>query len=364
MRHLIVPSAETQHWLNALKSKDWLLQGVGVISLDGGLKGIPINELAPSGDDKIWQGHPQQAITREEVKISHWSDYLNRDLHKKIGQFLPRSYEMIGDILIVRLEDKLLPYQKAIAKAMLKRISSARIVCADNGVEGDFRVRKLTPITSRDGNLSTLTTIRENGQMILIDPTKAYFSSRLSTERLGTATAVKKLSKLLERPLSVFDPYAGVGPAFANLFKEPNLLSELYAGDLNPHAVDLLRQNIANFSTKNHSRLKVCEIKCLDARRWRHDKGLIGKADVLLVNLPHDIIAHLPTLIPLLKTEQTTLIRAWAIINKKQLENLNSTISAILSHQGAQDLKINCQEIKGFSATKSFVRIECWQNLA
>ena len=38
------------------------------------------------------------------------------------------------------------------------------LVCADNGVSGEFRVRSLLPLSSRDGSTETLTRIRENGQ--------------------------------------------------------------------------------------------------------------------------------------------------------------------------------------------------------
>jgi len=361
MRHLIVPSVDTQHWLNIIKANDWVNQGIGIITLEGGMKAIPLNEKAPKDDDKIWQNHIHQEILREGVKVRHWSDYLNKEVFEKLEQYLPKSYEMIGDLLVVRLEDQVRNYQNEIAQAMLKRISKARIVCADNGVEGEFRVRNLIPIMSRDGSLSTLTKIKENGQQIIIDPTKSYFSSRLSTEREGTVVSAVKLSKHLGRPLSVIDPYAGVGPAFAGLLSEPDLIEELYVGDLNPEAVILLRKNIDNFTTKHNSNLKTSYISCQDARKWQLDEALVRKADLLLANLPHDIINHFSDLLPLMKKGHKTLIRGWAIINRDQLTNLKTAISKIILKHDVEGLELKCQEIKGFSATKIYVRIETWQ---
>ena len=94
---------------------------------------------------------------------------------------------------------------------MLERMPNVRIVCADNGVKGEFRVRDLEPIMARDGVLSTLTQVKEHGHTITIDPTKSYFSTRLSTER-HNYSAAKRLSSLLNR-LTVCDP-AGVSNGY------------------------------------------------------------------------------------------------------------------------------------------------------
>ena len=45
MRHLIVPSVDTQHWLNELKSRGWLESGLGILTQEDGMKAIPLNEI-------------------------------------------------------------------------------------------------------------------------------------------------------------------------------------------------------------------------------------------------------------------------------------------------------------------------------
>ena len=40
--------------------------------------------------------------------------------------------------------------------------------------------------------------------------------------------------------ISVCDPYAGVGPALVPPTKLPEIVDEIYASDLNPHAAELL----------------------------------------------------------------------------------------------------------------------------
>ena len=253
MRHLIVPSVETQRWFEIIKSNDWVQEGIGILTTDEGLKAIPINDYAPHEDDLIWQGLPIKVFTRSSLVIKNWTDLIDQELLYDLGEFLPRSHEIIGDILVVKLEDEVYDYREIIANAMLERMPNVRIVCADNGVKGEFRVRDLEPIMARDGVLSTLTQVKEHGHTITIDPTKSYFSTRLSTERHGNYSAAKRLSSLLNRALTVCDPYAGVGPAMAGLLTEPGLVDQALIGDLNPLAVELLQQNIDKFLSKNKS---------------------------------------------------------------------------------------------------------------
>lgn len=360
MRHLIVPSVDTQHWLEVLKANNWLVSGLGVVTVEGGEKGLPLTEQAPQEADSIWLGLTHQAIPREVNKTKHWSDLLERDLYHQFEQYWPRSYEMVGDVLIVRLEDEIKQHQSLIARAMLKHISSARVICADNGVTGEFRVRDISPILSRDDNSSTLTKIRENGHNIAIDPAKAYFSSRLSTEREGNVVAAKELAKLLERPITISDPYAGVGPALPSLIATAGLVETIFAGDLNPDAVELLTDNLKSIVNKSIYNLDS-QVFCMDARQWQNNENLTDSTDLLLVNLPHNTLEHLVDLLPLMRKGTKSLIRGWAIIERQDIEAVKQMVEAKLTQHGAREITLTCKEIKGFSASKIFVRIESWQ---
>ena len=360
MRHLIVPSADTQYWLDTIKSNGWIESGLGILSLDDGMKAIPLNKTAPEEIDSIWQNLSLIELPREDKSAKHWTDLLDRELYDSLEEHWPRAYEIIGDVLIVKLEEEVYSHRKAIAEAMLEQIPNVRIICADNGVEGEFRVRSLSPILSRDGSNETLTTIRENGQQILIDPTKSYFSSRLSNERQGNLAAAKQLSSTVGRKITVCDPYAGVGPSMACLLNNHELIDSVLVGDLNPQAVGLLTQNIENYLARVDSRINAT-ILCQDARIWKDDSKFMGAVDFLLVNLPHETLNHLSDLLPLMRKGTLSLIRGWAIIDRGVESSVQEELEALLLSKGATNLELTCQEIKGFSATKIFVRIESWQ---
>ena len=360
MRHLIVPSVDTQHWLNELKTRGWLETGLGILTQEDGMKAIPIADLAPISTDQFWQDLEHIEIAREQDSVKNWTDLLDEKLYQEFKDYWPRAYEIIGDILIVKIEPEVYDQREEIGKAMLNRIPNIRLVCADNGVLGEFRVRNLLPVSSRDGSIDTLTKIRENGNNILIDPTKAYFSSRLSNERRGNLDSAIELAVQLNRKITICDPYAGVGPSLANLLCEDGLVDTILAGDLNPQAVDLLEQNIDHFHKKKTDEI-ILTVKCQDARLWAKESEYQHTVDFLLVNLPHQTIEHMGDLLPLMRRKTPSLIRGWAIIDRDDLPGVNDKLTNILLHHGATNIQLICQEIKGFSATKIFIRIESSQ---
>lgn len=361
MRHLRVPSAETQHWLDLCRSQGWLQTGAGVLSLDDGLKGIPLSQEAPSDNDESWAGHTIFSAPGLIKGPEHWSEHLSPELLEEIKEHIPKSYEVQGDVLIVKLEEEIRTHGEAIAQAMLKQLPSVRLVCADNGVIGEFRVRDLQPLRSRNGDLSTVTQIRENGVLIFTDPAKVYFSARLSKEREDNLSAAKKLREKLSRALRICDPYAGVGPSLAPLLRENDLVSHCFAGDLNPDAFELLKKNTDRFISKLNPPQAIIEVKNIDARNWLNEVQIESKIDYLLVNLPHHSLEHLPELLPLLSKNHPTVIRGWAIIEKSSILTQSDAIKSMLESAGASVDTIYCSEVKGFSSSKIFMRFESWQ---
>ncbi|RJU82965.1 MAG: hypothetical protein DWC09_00890 [Candidatus Poseidoniales archaeon] len=370
MRHLSVPSAQTQHWLELCRGNRWNSNQAGVTRLEDGRNAIPLADTAPNESDPVWSGNPHLEIAVQPKPSSHWLDHFDTELAAKFSEELPRSYEIQGDILIVKIEDEVQEYGEMIADAMLTQLPNIRLVCADLGVKGEFRVRELKPLASRDGTVTTRTRIKENGYLLWVDPSAVYFSSRLSNERVETLATAKQLRTLLGRPLVICDPYAGVGPSMGALLSETGLVSGCLVGDLNPAAYTLLELNLEHLVRRRKdskgnpsSLLQPMEVACRDAKSWSSETKNIGTVDLLLVNLPHHSIEHIPALLPLLRTNQTTVLRGWAIVERSTITEKEIEIRhAISSLDGAIE-KFTFNEVKGFSTTKSFMCFELWLNL-
>jgi len=371
MRHLSVPSAQTQQWLDTCRTQHWSSNEAGVTHLGDGRNAIPLNDSAPHETDEIWEKNPHLEIETQPKGPTHWLDHIDEELADKHREDWPRSYEIQGDVLIVKIEETVCDYGEMIADAMLTQLPNLRLVCADMGVKGEFRVRELHPLASRDGTLETRTRIRESGYLLWVDPSKVYFSARLSNERIETLASAKLLRGKLGRPLVVCDPYAGVGPSMGALLNETGLLQGYLVGDLNPDAAELLSLNLDYLASRRKDEqgnpappLHPTELHCRDALDWAHDAKNLNQTDLLLVNLPHHSIEHIEALLPLLKRNQTTVLRGWAIVERSERKENEEAIHRAISSANGTVEQFTFKEVKGFSTTKSFMCFEAWLNLS
>ncbi len=147
---------------------------------------------------------------------------------------VPQAFDIIGNIVILDIPLQLKPYQNLIGEAILQTQKNVKTVLAKaSDISGVFRVRNYDYIA---GEHKTQTIHREFGCQYHVDMAKAYFSPRLSHEHERVAAQVQDDEV-------VADLFAGVGP-FAVLIGKRNPTVKVYAVDLNPDAVELLKVNV------------------------------------------------------------------------------------------------------------------------
>ncbi|MCX6650642.1 MAG: class I SAM-dependent methyltransferase family protein [Methanomassiliicoccales archaeon] len=188
----------------------------------------------------------------------------------ELRPLLPTAFDTLGDIAIIRLPDELLPYSGEIGKALMSAFPRLRSVFMDHGVAGELRVRDLEVIAGED---RSDTVHVEYGLRFKVDPRKAYFNSRLANER-------RRVASLVTDGEVVVDMFSGVGP-FAIMIARNAKPGLVYAIDLNPEAVELMRENV---ELNKADRVVPLEG---DARQWVFD---IPCADRVIMNLPHSAI--------------------------------------------------------------------------
>ena len=343
MRHLSVPSQETQHILQLLKAESALPEGARVRTdpTDSNRRLIPITDAVST---TLIDQYTVVEIEREEPSTRTYKDHLSKMLTQEEFESTewPTRHEFVGDIILIKIDDKQRAFGSAIGDALLQQHTRARAVFEDRGVTGRFRVRSLNLLSVREGqNPSTRTRILEGGHHLWTDPATVYYSSRLSHEREGTLECARNLRRELGRPLSVCDPYAGVGPSLVPLISEPDLVGELFAGDLNPAAVEFLRENIP---------LQGAILECIDARELKNHPELNEKFDLLLVNIPHDTLKHLPLLTPLVRPNG--IIRGWAVIEDDEFKSAQEQLRENLSPAAYFEIR------RSYSATANLCRFE------
>ena len=142
------------------------------------------------------------------------------------------AFDQIGDIIIVRIPDSLLPKKRIIGETLLKEIKIARSVFyQSSAVEGDFRTRDLEILAGED---KTETEYKEFGCKFTVDVKNAFFLPRLSTER-------ERIANLVDEGETIVNMFAGVG--MFSIMAAKKKRCTVYSIDINPVASKLCEKN-------------------------------------------------------------------------------------------------------------------------
>ncbi|MCE5297014.1 MAG: class I SAM-dependent methyltransferase family protein [Euryarchaeota archaeon] len=272
----------------------------------------------------------------EERKLTE-SDYkLMADIPEGLRDLLPTSFDIIGDIGIVKLPDDLLPFSTKIGEAMRKAFPRLRVVALDRGVKGEFRVRDLEPIA---GGRSMETVHQEYGLRLTVDPSKMYFNPRLANER-------KRISSLVSPGEVVVDMFTGAGP-FAIMISKNARPAAVFAIDINHDAVECLRRNIVANKVTNvvpiegDSRQMIFEIPC---------------ADRIIMNLPHSAREFFADALTRLNFGGT--IHLYHICDKNDIGEVLEQLLFESRGMGVSVEILRREELKTYSPTSSVFSID------
>lgn len=197
-------------------------------------------------------------------------DVLQDLFTEKELELTPRSFDTIGDIVVIEIPGELANRKEIIGKALLTVHSSIKTVYAKAGkVEGINRIR---PVEYLVGEKKTKTIYKEHGVRLVVDITQAYFSPRLSEEHSRIANRSKDSEIIV-------DLFCGIGPFAIPIAK--NVDSQIHAIDINPGAIALLKENIS----LNKLRGTITPY-CGDCRKVVDEHDLENVADRVIMNLP------------------------------------------------------------------------------
>ena len=198
------------------------------------------------------------------------AEILAEKLQPNLLARLPRALDIIGDIAIIEIPSELELHKTAIGQAILQTHRNVRVVLAKAGaIGGVFRLRDLEFVA---GEHRTTTVHKEYGCSYYVDVAKAYFSPRLSNEH-------ERVARQVGENEVVVDLFAGVGP-FAVPIAKNTKTAKVYAIDINPDAIELLKKNARLNRVEN----RVYPIMG-DARKIVNER-LSGSADRVIMNLP------------------------------------------------------------------------------
>jgi len=216
-------------------------------------------------------------------------DKLRKNLENKLDvkklNLLPRSYYVLGKILILKLNPSLLRDRKLIGKAILEMLPYIHTVCLEKAITGVNREPKIEVIA---GCKSTETLHKEHGAQFFMDVSQVMWSKGNKEERARMLKTVKKNE-------TVVDMFAGVGYWSIFLAKKAK---KVYSIDINPRAAEFLRKNA--FLNKVSDKIEVLEGDCRDFADL-----LEGKADRIVMGYLYGTEQFLPYALKMVKPKCT-----------------------------------------------------------
>ena len=198
------------------------------------------------------------------------------------------SYDIVGDIAIIRLTKETLQFGEKIAETIMKIHRNVQTVLAQTSpVHGDFRTRKLEHVA---GENKTVTLHKESRCLFSVDVEKCYFSPRLSFERMRVAKQVRDGEVIVNM-------FAGVG-CFSIVIAKNSDAEKIYSIDINPAAVEYMKENV------RLNRVYGRVIPILGDAKEVILQMLSGKAERVLMPLPEKAYEYLPYAISTFKNQR------------------------------------------------------------
>ncbi|MFQ6013634.1 MAG: class I SAM-dependent methyltransferase family protein [Thermoplasmata archaeon] len=154
------------------------------------------------------------------------------DIPHPLNDLLPRRWERIGDVLVLRLPSELEAYREQVGQAYARVLGVKAVVEETEGIQGRWRRPRRKLIWGRE----TETVHMENGIRYRLDPTKVMFSSGNLDERT-------RMGRVCRPSEEVVDMFAGIG-YFALPMALHGGARRVVACEVNPTAFDYLRTNV------------------------------------------------------------------------------------------------------------------------
>jgi tRNA (guanine37-N1)-methyltransferase len=155
-----------------------------------------------------------------------------KDISQALHSYVPKSYDLIGDILLVKLEDQVFAYKHEIAAVYLSNLPIRSVFHKIEEVHSPHRVASWDNI---GGDNDSRSIHKMNGLDFQVDIKKVYFNPRLNNEYLIVTDQINDDD-------IVWDLFCGVGSFSLTLASKKSVT--IHANDINPVAISLLEQNL------------------------------------------------------------------------------------------------------------------------
>ena len=247
---------------------------------------------------------------------------------------LPRGFQTLGDVVILKLKPELLNKKEIIGKAYLDLLPSIRSVYINRGkITGTFREPEKIEFLAGVDN--PIVEHKEHNIIYRFDITKIMFSKGNLKERKTLATLVKDGEVIV-------DMFAGIGYFSLPIGKHSNA-EKIYSIEINSNSFNSLIENIRI----NHLEEKIVPINgnCKEEVLKLSDSGI--RADRVIMGVFPAPIDYIKEALTLTK-EEGTMYHFEGVVEKENYVSLFNDFNEV-----AKNERYKC-ELKSYRYVKSY----------
>ena len=177
---------------------------------------------------------------------------------------MPRGYQRLGKVLVLRLPRFLLPYGTVLADAWRRELGVETVLAYLGPIEGELR----RPRVERLGGGSTVTEVVEHGVRWRLDASKVMFAAGNRTERHRFALLVRPGERIA-------DLFAGIG-YFTLPAARAQSTARFVAVEKNPVAFRYLEENVVLNDLARQVRPVLGDNRTVPLEAGSFDRVLLG----------------------------------------------------------------------------------------
>jgi len=321
-----------------------------------------INKLTKSLENIFeYQIILKEPIPSLKFEYKSLEDILKNEVSEDLIQYIPKSYDIIGDIAIIEF-DRFSEYEKESINNFKKKIGEAITIANKNvktvyektsEIKGKYRLRELTLIY---GQNKSKTIHKENKCSFKLDVKKTFFTPRLVYERRRITMSNIKANEL------IIDLFAGVGPISIQIAKNHNVT--IYSFDINPDAYKYLNENLTLNKLIGNIIPYNLDIKEILNPSNKLALMLKGKADRVIMNLPERSLDYVDIACFLMK-KSGGIIYNYQFCEKpdpieKAITNLKTNLMNLNWHV---EKLLEAKTVKAYSPKSDLVVVESYIKL-
>lgn len=281
----------------------------------------------------------KREFEKQKFKPRSYKDVLS--IPNELRNKLPKSYDIIGNIILIKLPDIILNYKREIGESLLKTNKNIKTVCLIQPVSGELRTRNIKVIA---GDNSTETIHRESGVSFNLNIKRVYFSPRLAMER-------KRVANQVEQNEIIVDMFAGIAPFSVIIAKYANP-KRIYTIDKNEHAIKYAKENIKK--NKVLDKIELIQADVINIKHILKNEGI--KANRVIMNLPFSSYIFFPYALSIIAN--TSVIHYYDILKEEKIQERINELKTVAEKNRITLTKLDIKKIKTYAPHEFYIGID------